>query len=289
MRLTSDQYIEKVFLYFVALSLLIHVVIFALIVLFPEGKQAIRQEPYMVELEDMPQLKDSGLNKEKKMKRNAETRHRVRRETAPKGVMSQERIASLPHHLARPILSPPAKLQQKGADRKVNKESENGTVIKKPTGRDLLKQKSNLPELSQLFPSPQKMARLEENYRKKYGPEVEDGETRFLNTDDILFGSFLRRFETAVYGVWRYPSDAARLGIEGVTPVKITFNRKGEIEEVQLLESSGSKILDNEVFRTLRLIGPIGSFPKGFGKEKFHLIAFFQYGIIRGASQGMLH
>jgi protein TonB len=133
------------------------------------------------------------------------------------------------------------------------------------------------------------MARLEESYRKKYGPEVEDGETKFLNTDDIMFGSFLRRFETAVYGVWRYPSDAARLGIEGVTPVKITFNRKGEVEDVQLLESSGSKILDNEVFRTLRLIGPVGSFPKNFDREKFHLIAFFQYGIIRGSSRGMLH
>jgi protein TonB len=285
----SDQYIEKAFLYFVALSLLVHVGIFALIVLFPERKQAIIQEPYMVELEDIPQLKDSGLKKEKEVKRNAETRHRVSREIAPKGAMPQERITSLPHNLSRPVLRTHEKQQQKSAERELKKEKENWTGTKTPTGKDLLKQKNNLPELSQLFPSAQKMAGLEENYRKKYGPEVEDGETKFLNTDDILFGSFLRRFETAVYGVWRYPSDAARLGIEGVTPVKITFNRKGEIEEVQLLESSGSKILDNEVFRTLRLIGPIGSFPKGFGKEKFHLIAFFQYGIIRGTSQGMLH
>jgi protein TonB len=89
--------------------------------------------------------------------------------------------------------------------------------------------------------------------------------------------------------VWRYPPDAARLGIEGVTPVKITFNKKGEVENVELLESSGSKILDNEVFRTLRMIGPIGAFPKGYGKDKFNLIAFFQYGIVRGMSRGMLH
>jgi protein TonB len=285
----SDQYIEKVFLYFVVLSLIVHVGIFTLIVLFPERKQAIKQEPYMVELEDMPQLKASGLNKEKEVKRNAETRHRVSREIAPKGVMPQERIASLPRNLTRPVLRPHVKQQQESAVRELKKEKENGTGAKMFMGKELLKQKNNLPELSQLFPSAQKMAGLEENYRKKYGPEVEDGETKFLNTDDILFGSFLRRFETAVYGVWRYPSDAARLGIEGVTPVKITFNRKGEIEEVQLLESSGSRILDNEVFRTLRLIGPIGSFPKGFGKEKFHLIAFFQYGIVRGASRGMLH
>ncbi|MEI8355069.1 MAG: TonB C-terminal domain-containing protein, partial [Deltaproteobacteria bacterium] len=80
------------------------------------------------------------------------------------------------------------------------------------------------------------------------------------------------------------------MGIEGVTAVKITFNRKGEImgDGVQLLESSGSRILDGEVFRTLAKLGPVGSFPKGFDKDKFYLIAFFQYGIIRGTSKGML-
>ena len=131
------------------------------------------------------------------------------------------------------------------------------------------------------------MARLEESYRKKYGPEVADGETRFLNTDDIQFGSFLRRFETAVYGVWRYPAEAAKLGIEGITPVKITFNRQGEVVGMELLQSSGSKILDNEVLRTLKMIGPVGSFPKGYEKETFKLIAFFHYGISQGAMRSM--
>ena len=67
-------------------------------------------------------------------------------------------------------------------------------------------------------------------------------------------------------------------GIEGITPVRITFNRRGEITGVKLLESSGAKILDEEVIRTLKLIGPMGGFPKGYDKEEFNLIAFFQYG-----------
>ena len=105
-----------------------------------------------------------------------------------------------------------------------------------------------------------------------------EGDTRFLNSDDIQFGSFLRHFETAVYGVWRYPQEAAIKGIEGITPVRITFNRNGEITKLELLESSGARILDDEVMRTLRAIGPVGSFPRGYDKDEFHLIAFFQYG-----------
>lgn len=130
----------------------------------------------------------------------------------------------------------------------------------------------------QLFPGAQRLARLEEGYRRKFENDVAEGDTRFLNSDDIQFGSFLRRFETAVYGVWRYPQEAALKGIEGITPVRITFNRRGEITKVELLETSGARILDDEVMRTLRAIGPVGSFPRGYDKDEFHLIAFFQYG-----------
>ena len=282
----SDQYIEKAFLYVLLLSLLAHIAIFAFVILFPEKKPVAREKPVMVELEDMPRLKSPVVKTEKDLRRHDVRRHRVSRETAPKGEMRRERIAP-PRTRGTPS---PARPQQHVVDRRARNETGKRVEINVPSGKDLLKPKKNLPDLAQLFPDAGKMERLEESYRKKYGPEVEDGETKFLNTDDILFGSFLRRFETAVYGLWKYPVDAARMGIEGVTAVKITFNRKGEImgDGVQLLESSGSRILDGEVFRTLAKLGPVGSFPKGFDKDKFYLIAFFQYGIIRGTSKGML-
>ena len=47
---------------------------------------------------------------------------------------------------------------------------------------------------------------------------------------------------------------------------------------MDLLQSSGSRILDDEVLRALRQLGPIGSFPRGYSHETFKLIAFFHYG-----------
>lgn len=134
------------------------------------------------------------------------------------------------------------------------------------------------PSPQRLFPGANRLAKLEESYRRKFENDIADGDTRFLNSDDMVFGSFLRRFEGAVYGVWRYPQEAAMRGIEGITPVRITFNRRGEITNIQQLESSGARILDEEVLRTLRAIGPVGGFPRGYDKDEFHLIAFFQYG-----------
>jgi protein TonB len=277
----SDRFIEKSFLYLLAVSLLVHAAAFTLIYFMPPPKRPAETEPLMVDLQEMPLLPEPVPRTAPPVPRKADRRQRVARETAPRGESPREKPAPLPSPTA-----PRAQAQQReeprpdpGPARPVPPTSESGRsgllVRPKPASPPS-------PDLAQLFPSASRMARLEESYRKKYSSEVKEGETRFLNTDDILFGSFLRRFETSVYGVWRYPAEAARQGIEGVTPVRITFNRRGEIERVTLLESSGSRVLDDEVIRALKLVGPIGSLPKGYDKDQFNLIAFFQYGLTRG-------
>lgn len=282
----TDTHIEKTFLYLLALSLLFHVALFAVAVYLPQEKKVAKHEPIMVDLQDLPPSRIVPRKEEKEVNRGAEERRRVPREMAPKGEMERERLSPQP---PRAVSVPqPARPPQRGGASPRQAERGRVPLLEAPRGESLLKPRGQQQpaDLARLFPSAEKMARLEESYRKKYDREVEEGEARFLNTDDIQFGSFLRRFEDKVYGVWRYPEDAVRMGIEGVVPVRITFNRKGEIEKVEILEGgSGSKILDNEVRRTLKLIGEVGPFPKGYGKETFNLIAFFQYGIVRGISR----
>ncbi|WP_298438473.1 TonB family protein [Geobacter sp.] len=294
----SDRYVEKSFLYLLAFSLLLHAALFTAIIFLPERKAEVRQEPVMIDLEDLPELPAKPVPAERQARRQAERRERVQRELAPKGEREQDRIASLPPRSVLPQRQPavPSPRQfpapQGGEAGPPSPTGRTGEIPMReaPRGGEVLKPRGEqLPALAQLMPNAQRMAKLEESYRKKYSAEVAEGETKFLDTDDIQFGSFLHRFENMIYGVWRYPQEAARLGIEGVTPVKITFNNRGEIEKFEILQSSGSRILDGEVERTLRLIGPVGPFPRGYTKDKFNLIAFFQYGIVRGSSRGTLH
>jgi protein TonB len=280
----SDKFIEKTFLYLVALSVLLHAAAFAVFYFFPEEKRVPRHEPYMVELRDMPPVREKPAVEQKIVRNYDAQKRRVSKETAPRGEMELERPRVAPSPGAAPVFPQP-KREAEGP-----RPAERGTTParEKPAGDFFKRKEPGVPDLARLFPSADKLAKLEEGYRQKYGPEVAEGEATFLNTNDIQFGSFLHRFEEAVYGVWRYPADAARLGIEGVTPVRIVFNRTGEIEKVEILESSGSRILDDEVRRTLKLVGRIGGFPKGYDKETYNLIAFFHYGIVRGRIQGTL-
>jgi len=277
----SENLVEKNFIYLLLISLLFHAALFVLLLNLPAEKKPVMSEPLMVDLEGIQAVPRPKVPAPP-VQRHSEERQRVAREVAPRGDAVKERPAPLQQQD-----TPPAAAEPKSAGRDQPSPAQ---PLRETMPRDELFRKKGSapsPDMAALYPGAARMARLEESYRKKYGPEVADGETRFLNTDDIQFGSFLRRFETAVYGVWRYPAEAAKLGIEGITPVKITFNRKGEIVGMELLQSSGSKILDNEVLRTLKLIGPVGSFPKGYGKETFNLIAFFHYGITQGAMRSL--
>jgi periplasmic protein TonB len=48
---------------------------------------------------------------------------------------------------------------------------------------------------------------------------------------------------------------------------------------VELLKTSGSSILDNEVMRSLKQLGPVGSLLQSYTGQAFNLIAFFEYGL----------
>ncbi len=280
----SDTVIEKKLLYLILISIAVHVAVLVVMVnLRDEIKPS--SEPFMVDLAGIPALPAPEADLPP-VDRLSESRQRVEREVAPKGDAFVEKLPRGDSSFKQPVLRPSRSLSDSMTKPSQQFDSSGREQLPK---EELFRKKERAQpsSIASFYPGAEKMARLEDLYRKKYGPEVVDGETKFLNTDDILFGSFLRRFETAVYGVWRYPQEAAKMGIEGVTPVKITFNRRGEIVGSEVLQSSGSKILDKEVIRTLEKIGPIGSFPKGYEKETFNLIAFFHYGITQGANRSL--
>jgi protein TonB len=274
-----DRYIEKSFLYLLALSILLHLGVFAGLYYFPQKSPEPPKEPVFIDLQQMPELKQPPEPRQQETKRRAEQRVRVPKESAPRGNaptdtrMQKQQPVAAPEKPSSQAAAPARRPQAAPAQPPVAPGSSAASLLKpKPQTA----QPSSAPP--QLFPGASRLAKLEDSYRRKFENDIAEGDTRFLNSDDIVFGSFLRRFEGAVYGVWRYPQEAAMKGIEGITPVRITFNRRGEIVNIQQLESSGARILDEEVLRTLRAIGPVGGFPKGYDKDEFHLIAFFQYG-----------
>ena len=61
----------------------------------------------------------------------------------------------------------------------------------------------------------------------------------------------------------RYPDAAARRGIKGVTTVRFTVDRSGQLVASEVLQSSGSPILDEEALALLKRASPFPLPPDG--------------------------
>ncbi len=256
----SDSTIEKPFLYLLVISLLLHIGVFALMLYLPEPKQP-PMEPVFIDLQQMPELQAVKPEQIQEIKRQSDQQVRVQRETSPK---TTDTIDS---GTTPKVISP-----------KSNDITPGSSIQSLLKPKSQVAREKNQPKL---LPDASKLAKLEETYRRRFEKDIAKGSTRFLDSSDIRFTSFNQRLENAIYGEWVYPPEALKNGLEGITVVLITFSRKGQVLRVKFLESSGSTILDDEVFRTLNKIGPVGGFPKGFDDNENNFIAFFRYGSSR--------
>ena len=74
-----------------------------------------------------------------------------------------------------------------------------------------------------------------------------------LSAVDPVLSQIIRRIEEAK----RYPRVARRMGIEGKTVVRFKLKPGGQVEAVEVAESSGSDILDKASLETVREAAPL--------------------------------
>jgi protein TonB len=123
------------------------------------------------------------------------------------------------------------------------------------------------------------MARLESDWRRKYREGVEKGDTVWLDTEQDLLISFFKRFKTNIYNVWNYPERARLREEQGECLLRIVVSRQGRIDDVQLLESSGSRDLDEAAISAVRNGAPYGPLPKAYPHENLNIMAYFRYSL----------
>ena len=125
------------------------------------------------------------------------------------------------------------------------------------------------------------MARLDQDWRRKLREGVAKGDTVWLDTEQDLLISFFRRFRTNIYNVWRYPERARLREEQGTCLLRIVVSRQGTIDDVELLESSGSYDLDQEAMRAVRKGQPYGPLPAAYPHPQLNIMTYFRYSLNR--------
>ncbi len=83
--------------------------------------------------------------------------------------------------------------------------------------------------------------------------------TKPIRTSDEINGATLGRIRAMIENALTYPSIAKKLHIEGTVSVSFTLKPNGVVEDIHVLTSSGSSLLDTKAIDTVRQLS--GEYP----------------------------
>jgi protein TonB len=82
-----------------------------------------------------------------------------------------------------------------------------------------------------------------------------------LNAPEVQYISYFASIKRKIELVWQYPYEAAVAGIQGELTLDFVIARSGTVNSIELVRSSGSKILDDEAIRSIRKAAPFDPIP----------------------------
>jgi len=98
------------------------------------------------------------------------------------------------------------------------------------------------------------------------------------NLEDETYSSYIRRIQERFETIGEYPPDAAARGTTGRALVTFRISADGTLSKVELTQSSGSRALDEESLRIVRVAAPYIPLPASFHKNSLTLTwAFIFY------------
>jgi len=94
-----------------------------------------------------------------------------------------------------------------------------------------------------------------------------------LDTDEFKFMSYNRWLKIKVESVLKYPELAAVSGYQGTLFIKFDILKDGSLGGVEVLKSSGYKILDDEALRAIRASAPFQQLPDDWKMDRYSIRA----------------
>ncbi|MFC1491249.1 energy transducer TonB [Nitrospinota bacterium] len=131
----------------------------------------------------------------------------------------------------------------------------------------------NAPELKLSDEEADRIAKtsLDEKLRQ----EEEEGEAVSLDTRDFRFISYFAHIKRKIQKAWHWPREARRF--EGKLKLRMVLREDGTLSRLELLNTSGYRILDDEAMTAVTKAAPFHPFPPGFKRKLLPIEGTFIY------------
>lgn len=101
------------------------------------------------------------------------------------------------------------------------------------------------------------------------------------STREYRYASYMDAWRQKVerIGNLNYPDEARRRGLSGHLTLDVTLRADGSVADIEVLRSSGHKVLDDGAIRIVQLAAPFNAFPQNIRKDTdiLHIIRVWQF------------
>lgn len=251
------------FKYFIAGSLVAHVIMLGIIQLLPFDQELKQPEkPLIAKLVSPETLK--GI---------LPVRPPVVRTSPPIPDTTRKVIPPSEKHTLPDLKTPPRTIEDEGMGS--SQEREKDTLAgekrkgdsKKPTFREDLKvaEKKAIEKI------------VAESEEKKTKGEGKGNDAITFSTKEFKYYGYKTRLKEKIEGIWKYPREAAEKGIYGDLVIQFTILKDGSLGAIELIRTSGYKMLDDAALEALRDAAPFWPLPKEWTDNTFTIQGHFVY------------
>ncbi len=124
---------------------------------------------------------------------------------------------------------------------------------------------------SELLQQSMEIQRLEAELAKEHEAYQQRPKRKFVGgrTTEYRFAKFVENWRLKIerVGNLNYPEEAKRTGLQGQLQLTVAIKSNGEVEDIKVERSSGSKTLDQAAKRIVMLSAPFDRFPDSFKND----------------------
>lgn len=109
------------------------------------------------------------------------------------------------------------------------------------------------------------------------GRQAKKDDTITFDTEDYRYAGYMRNLRQKIESIWVYPPEAANRGIYGDLKIQFTIKKDGRLGAIELVRTSGHKMLDDAAMKALKDGEPYWPLPDSWGKDSYTILGHFVY------------
>ncbi|TAN42189.1 MAG: TonB family protein [Nitrospirae bacterium] len=115
--------------------------------------------------------------------------------------------------------------------------------------------------------------------RKDTAAQRKQDEGITFDTKEYRFAGYMSKLKGKIESIWVYPPEAIAKGIYGDLRLRFTIKKDGKLERIELVRTSGYRMLDEAAIRALKDGEPYWPLPDEWGMETYTITGHFIYGL----------